>query len=668
MKINSSKATLLLTLFLMALMVLLNVQFYLLAFKLNQTNEAASISAQGSAIEQGSGGIASFEYTQQNKLNPVKQLIQNRTKIDDFLMPSLWSGTSIKTDAQGYITLTGTSDTASMSRKYDGFIALSAYLFFDITVDSLDNVSWATLYLMEDLSHANYYECSLLPFISQGESEIIINKSDFSVGSGVPSWNKISTIKLAFETKGGLESTLTVREISTYGAYPLCSIWFDDGWESTYTTAYPVMEQYNIKGILSIVSAQVNLPLFCSDAQLEQMYASGWDFVNHTGLHKDLGSIDSQEVEDEIKTCFEYLETKGYTRALSHFVPPYCSTNDSVDEIISNYAVTSRPSWSTFNYLPITSPLKLGFMEATADIPPEKVFEWIDHAIENDLWLVLLFHSIETPADASTKYDVENFKKIIEYLSLKQSQIKCVTISEVYNADIIKQAPEKQVITEKWSLEWEDNFDGSTLDENIWNVVESKPFKNKELQTYRPENVSVGDGCLKLTSEKAGGNYYSGAVTTDNKKLTLYGKIEIRAKLPSGKGIFPAFWMIPSSGSMLPEIDIVEFLGHEPDTIWHVMHYLKDDKKHTFCISHKSEDYTQDFHVYSLEWTDKNLIWRIDGVETYSVETNIPACKMFLYINTAVGGEWPGKPDKTTVFPQTMLIDYVKYYSWSENL
>ncbi len=667
MKINSLKASLFISIILMALIILLNVQFYLLASKLNHTSEAQNVSAQASIIQQESAQTL-FEYTQSNKLYPVKQLLKSRTKIDDFLQPSLWSGATINTVNTGSITLSGTANTASMSRKFDGFINLSSYLFLDITAKNIENISWATLYLMEDLSHANYFECNLLPFLSQGDSEIIINKGDFAVGSGLPSWDKISTVKIAFETKGSLEAALTVREISTYGAYPLCSIWFDDGWKSTYTAAYPLMEQNNIKGILSVVSAQVNLPAFCSDAELEQMYQSGWDFVNHTDMHKDLASLEPEEIENEIQTCFEYLESNGYTRALDHFVPPYCSTNETVEKIVSSLAVTSRPVWSKFNYLPISNPLKLGFMEAAADVPPETVFDWIDYAIENDLWLILLFHSVETPADEATKYDLENFKKIIDYLSRKQSQIKCVTVSEVYNADIIRQAPASTALTEEWKLEWEDNFDGTALDEQIWSVVDSKTSKNEELQIYRRENVSVGDGFLKLLSEKADGKYYSGAVTTDNKKLPLYGKIEIKAKLPIGKGIFPAFWMIPSSGAALPEIDIVEFLGHEPGTIWHVMHYLAADKKKTFHMAYKGEDYTQDFHVYTLEWKDKSVKWFIDGIETYSVETNIPDCKMFLYLNTAIGGDWPGKPDKTTSFPQTMLIDYVKYYTWSGTL
>lgn len=220
----------------------------------------------------------------------------------------------------------------------------------------------------------------------------------------------------------------------------------------------------------------------------------------------------------------------------------------------------------------------------------------------------------------------------------------------------------------KWQLFWQDEFDETNLDLNKWNAIDWSSGKNQELQYYKPNNISLKNGYLNLTSFKEtyrNKPYTSGAVDTRKKFDLLYGKIEMRAKLPKGKGIFPAFWTLPANDESLPEIDILEYLGQEPNKIWMVYHWLtpngvKRKKFHSYI----GTNFSKDFHTYSLEWNPQKLIWYIDGKKIYTT-SYAPHQPLYLYINLAIGGEWPGAPDKTTSFPQTMIIDYVRVYKFN---
>lgn len=218
-----------------------------------------------------------------------------------------------------------------------------------------------------------------------------------------------------------------------------------------------------------------------------------------------------------------------------------------------------------------------------------------------------------------------------------------------------------------WELIWKDKFDNNCLDLSKWNTEDWAAEKNNELQYYSPNNVKVEEGVLKLISKKErykGREYTSGAVHTKGKFDFLYGKVEMRAKLPAGQGIFPAFWMITDNeDTWLPEIDILEMLGHQPGEIWMVSHWLGEDGKlKSDFSSFKGQDFSKDFHTYSIEWTPDSITWFIDGVERFKSTKYIPSEKMYLYLNTAVGGKWPGPPDETTVFPAIYEIDYVKVF------
>ena len=189
--------------------------------------------------------------------------------------------------------------------------------------------------------------------------------------------------------------------------------------------------------------------------------------------------------------------------------------------------------------------------------------------------------------------------------------------------------------------------------------------KNNELQYYSPNNVRVEGGILRLISKKenyGGRNYTSGAVHTKGKFSLLYGKVEMRAKLPKGQGLFPAFWMMTNKDdTWLPEIDLVEMLGHRPDEIWMVLHRLDENNRLTSrSNSYKGEDYSIGFHTFGIEWSPDTITWFIDGAKRFKVGEFVPREDMYLYVNTAIGGDWPGRPDETTSFPAFYDIDYIK--------
>ncbi len=246
------------------------------------------------------------------------------------------------------------------------------------------------------------------------------------------------------------------------------------------------------------------------------------------------------------------------------------------------------------------------------------------------------------------------------------------------------------------NLVWSDEFDGDTLNQENWNYnlgtgasVGLVGWGNNELEYYtdRTKNVEVKDGELIITALKEsykGSNYTSGKITTKGKVDILYGRVEARIKLPVGRGIWPAFWMMPTyeeygTWAASGEIDIVEMVGHEPHLIHGTIHWGGNwpDNKHSgkrFQYKDK-KSIASEYHLYAVEWTEEGISWFIDD-EMYShipadewltytdeEDVNAPFDKRFyIMLNMAVGGNWPGKPNETTIFPNQMFIDYVRVY------
>ena len=236
-----------------------------------------------------------------------------------------------------------------------------------------------------------------------------------------------------------------------------------------------------------------------------------------------------------------------------------------------------------------------------------------------------------------------------------------------------------------YSLVWSDEFSGTNLDLSVWNQEignGNNGWGNNELEYYtnstRNTFVSSGNLIIEARRETFGDFLYtSGRMTTQGKKYFKFGRIDIRAKLPYGQGIWPALWMlginISSAGwPACGEIDIMELIGSFPGRVTGTMHWKplgasSTNKGANYSLS--SGDFSQQFHVFSIVWTQDNIKWYVDDQlflnnTAFDVgSANYPFnAEQFFIFNVAVGGNWPGAPDYTTLFPQRMFVDYIRVF------
>ena len=246
--------------------------------------------------------------------------------------------------------------------------------------------------------------------------------------------------------------------------------------------------------------------------------------------------------------------------------------------------------------------------------------------------------------------------------------------------------------TPSWVLTWSDEFngaDGSPPDRAKW-IVESggDGWGNNELQYYtrRRENVRQEKGSLVIEAikEKFIGpdgierDYTSGRLKTEGRFSQRYGRVEARIRIPSGKGIWPAFWMLGEDFSTAGwpacgEIDIMENVGSEPATIHGSIHGpgYSSGNPLTAAFTLPKDRFSDGFHVFAVEWEPQAVRFLVDD-QLYATKTSadVPAGKrwvhdhaFFVLLSLAVGGNFPGSPDDSTVFPQRMLVDYVRVYA-----
>lgn len=243
-----------------------------------------------------------------------------------------------------------------------------------------------------------------------------------------------------------------------------------------------------------------------------------------------------------------------------------------------------------------------------------------------------------------------------------------------------------------WTLTWRDEFngrDGSEPDPGKW-IAESggSGWGNGELEYYtsRPQNIRQENGHLVIEAIQEGfkgpdgimRNYTSARLKTQGHFSQRYGRFEARIQIPSGQGVWPAFWMLGDDVSTVGwpacgEIDIMENVGSEPATIHGSLHGpgYSGQNPLTTAYALPRGQFTDGFHIFAVEWEPQVIRFYVDG-KPYGSKTprDIPAGQrwifdhpFFIVLNLAVGGKMPGNPDRTTVLPQRMLVDYVRVYS-----
>ena len=246
-----------------------------------------------------------------------------------------------------------------------------------------------------------------------------------------------------------------------------------------------------------------------------------------------------------------------------------------------------------------------------------------------------------------------------------------------------------------WTLVWSDEFngaDGSAPDSSKWTYdTGGKGWGNNELECYTnlAQNAQVKGGNLVIAamrqpaypcSDGTTGDYTSARLKTQGLFTQTYGRFEARIKIPAGQGMWPAFWMLgndvgsvgwPKSG----EIDIMENIGKEPGIVHGSLHSSstlakKSDATASFSLS-AGQNFADDFHLYAVEWEPGTVRFYVDSnLYATFTQSQWPAGgawsfdhPFFIILNVAVGGSWPGSPDSSTVFPQQMLVDYVRVYT-----
>ena len=239
---------------------------------------------------------------------------------------------------------------------------------------------------------------------------------------------------------------------------------------------------------------------------------------------------------------------------------------------------------------------------------------------------------------------------------------------------------------EGYGLTWSDEFSGTDINTNYWGFdIGGNGWGNNELQYYTNRNAYLKDGMLVIRAQQesySGRNYTSARLKTQGKQNFQYGRIDIRARMPEGQGIWPALWMLGKnitevSWPYCGEVDIMEMVGGgsgKDNRVLGTAHWnvggLTTDYSPTYFGNTKSmsENLSNNFHVYSIVWDSNRIKWYIDDVQYHIMSIDDSASlaafqkEFFFIFNIAVGGNLPGNPNTSTVFPQRLLVDYIRVF------
>jgi len=234
---------------------------------------------------------------------------------------------------------------------------------------------------------------------------------------------------------------------------------------------------------------------------------------------------------------------------------------------------------------------------------------------------------------------------------------------------------------EGMTLVWSDEFDGPEINSNNWTFeigTGNWGWGNNELQYYQEDNTSIIDGNLVIEARRQtldNSIYTSSRLITRGKQSFQYGRVDIRAVMPEGQGIWPALWMLGSNHLQVGwptcgEIDIMEMIGgEERDNVVHGTAHWNQDGHVSYgqSMTNVSGKLSEEYHVYSIIWDEQSIRWYFDDVNFNTIDITPAALSafhddFFFIMNIAVGGIWAGSPDNTTLFPQWMIVDYIRVF------
>lgn len=232
-------------------------------------------------------------------------------------------------------------------------------------------------------------------------------------------------------------------------------------------------------------------------------------------------------------------------------------------------------------------------------------------------------------------------------------------------------------------LVFDDEFNGSRLDRHHWSTCywwASTGCTNGhtgELEWYQPGQVMVAHGTLRLTAARrtirgagethdfVSGMISSGPTPARSKPRFAfrYGRVEARIKVPAGRGLWPTFWLLPTNKSPLPEVDIMEMVGQNPEQQHMHLHYRRDGREFDVGTIRRLRPTPGGWHVFGIDWEPGRLTWMVDDRVLFRVAgSGVPRVPMYILADLAVGGEEPGPPDAATPFPSSMQIDWLRVW------
>lgn len=250
---------------------------------------------------------------------------------------------------------------------------------------------------------------------------------------------------------------------------------------------------------------------------------------------------------------------------------------------------------------------------------------------------------------------------------------------------------EEQInIPDGYSLVWQDEFEQESINSAKWNFEtgdgtdyglppgwgnnEKQLYTNSQQNAFIEKDGSSSSLFIKAIKE-ASGSFTSAKLTSKDLFSMRYGRVDVRAKMPEGQGLWAAVWMLGDNRAQIDwpgcgEIDILEVLGNDPSKVYSTLHYTNGENKKGEIQGSKSligNSLSEDYHLYTMEWTPESIVFKLDDVQFQQVPIAVDMKEFqrsfYLILNIAVGGFWPGEPDNTTVFPQTMAIDYLRVFS-----